>query len=140
MHVFSQGLTTASAAMSERFKPIPAGGRSDDREKGKNSDDWEPSTGEEHWHAADPQHREDATAPKHDAGTENTVERKPLLARKESVTTVVPDGDRQAWMEALGTELEYVDYSTVAQKRVSDARRVRGSDVHRGPACPVCGG
>lgn len=48
--------------------------------------------------------------------------------------------DFQDWIESLDTIPEYVDYATVAQERVSAARRTRASDLKRGPACPVCSG
>lgn len=113
------------------------GGSDDDGEEEKIGGDGEP-TDEEH-RTVHPQHREDAAPTRDDAAVLNAVGGIPPLAQKESVP-VVSHEDRQAWTAALGTALEYVDYSTVAQKRVSDARRKRGSDLHRGPACPVCGG
>lgn len=47
---------------------------------------------------------------------------------------------REAWMEALETPAEYIDYTAVARERVIAARRRRGSELKRGPACPVCSG
>lgn len=47
---------------------------------------------------------------------------------------------REAWMKALEIPAEYIDYTAVARERVSAARRRRGSELKRGPACPVCSG
>ncbi len=48
--------------------------------------------------------------------------------------------DTESWMESLSVPAEYVDYGAVAKERVSAARRIKRSDVKRGPACPVCSG
>lgn len=45
-----------------------------------------------------------------------------------------------SWVEALETPAEYTDYAAVARERVRAARRRRGSELKRGPACPVCSG
>jgi len=48
--------------------------------------------------------------------------------------------DTESWMESLSVPEEYVDYGAVAKERVSAARRIKRSDLKRGPACPVCSG
>lgn len=68
-----------------------------------------------------------------------TIEAKVQPARTGSVKRVLEE-DVEAWMESLGTPQKYVDYAAVAKERVSAARRTRGSDLARGPACPVCSG
>lgn len=51
------------------------------------------------------------------------------------------EGDSGLWIRALeGQHADYIDYAVVARERVSAARRTRGSDLKRGPACPVCNG
>lgn len=45
-----------------------------------------------------------------------------------------------SWVTAVGTPLEYVDYALVAKERVRSEHRRRGSELKRGPACPVCSG
>lgn len=141
---FSQGLTAASATLSTRSELLgEISEHGDDGDEEAIADGGELSTDGERRKAAHPQSqqlRENAAIRDDDATVAKPiVETNPPLAQKEGVPAV-PGAGRQAWAEALGTPLEYVDYSTVAQKRVSDARRRRGSDLHRGPACPVCGG
>lgn len=63
-----------------------------------------------------------------------------LAATSASESGKVLSGGVDAWMETLDTPPEYIDYASVAQERVSAARRARGSDLKRGPACPVCSG
>lgn len=49
--------------------------------------------------------------------------------------------DENVWFQDRQTEqLEYINYAAIARKRVTIARRRRGSELKRGPACPVCGG
>lgn len=67
------------------------------------------------------------------------AESKMQTARTESAARV-PEEDVEALTESWGTPQEYVDYNAIAQGRVTTARRTRGSDVSRGPACPVCSG
>lgn len=68
------------------------------------------------------------------------------IAAEAEAQAVTPESennlkeDVNAWMETLDTRPEYVDYASVAQERVSASRRSRGSDLKRGPACPVCSG
>lgn len=45
-----------------------------------------------------------------------------------------------SWVAALGTPVEYVNYALVAKERVRSEHRRRGSELKRGPACPVCNG
>ena len=44
------------------------------------------------------------------------------------------------WVTTLGTAVGYVDYALVARERVIAERRRKGSELKRGPACPVCNG
>lgn len=73
-----------------------------------------------------------------DTASSRTAELDAQFRRTESARTL--DEDFQGWIESLDTTPEYINYATVAQERVSAARRTPAADLKRGPACPVCSG
>lgn len=77
--------------------------------------------------------------PKADSMGPIATEAKVQQAKAGSFKRVLEE-DVEAWMESFGTPPKYVDYAAIAKERVSAARQTRGSDVARGPECPVCGG
>lgn len=124
-------MTTASAAVSKRLglKRKPDANNRDILET-HGSQNY-PETNAEHV-----QYREEgSTGIIGDIFAESNMK----TARTESAARV-PEEDVEAWMESWGTPQEYVDYNAIAQGRVTTARRTRGSEVSRGPACPVCSG
>lgn len=73
--------------------------------------------------------------------TAATTELEAELHHEEQGTALVGILEEyEPWMEAVEATVEYVDYVTVARERVGAARQRRGSELKRGPACPVCGG
>lgn len=132
----SKGLTAAGTALSERFgqRRIRPDAGDASFSDGGNLD-----LGDEakRW-SAQSRHRENEDKLKYDPVDTSETEAEPYTAPQGHPKMV--GGDFEAWIKALEVPLEYVDYATVARERVSATRRRRGSDLKRGPACPVCNG
>lgn len=130
-HFVRNGLTAASAAVP---KQLGQKGRSDDNDgnilETQGPQNY-PESVTEHLQCRD----EDSIGLIGDIAAETKVQ----PTRKESATKVL-EQDIEAWIESWGTPQEYVDYNVIAKERVSTARRTRGSDLSRGPTCPVCSG
>lgn len=112
-HVFRIGRNGVTAARAAVSKHLEQQGRSE----------------------ADENPTHDTTDPVGATATDTKAQR----AKRERTKRVLEE-DAESWMESLGVPEDYVDYGAVAQERVSAARRTRGSDLARGPACPVCSG
>ncbi|CAM9096723.1 unnamed protein product [Hapterophycus canaliculatus] len=130
---YRNGVNAATAAVSKQFR----------RRKGEESQESPSYRGDNTAHLQ--LKHEDEAEPGAGATLSSLAAQADALATtstSESVKNL--SGLIDAWMETLDTPLdtpqEYVDYASVAKERVSAARRTRGSDLKRGPACPVCGG